>query len=123
MTKLDEIFAKSKEKTQSLLITGKGTRETIYKEELFNELSDKQKKVYRKRVRNYVNNLFTSIITFNDSKQSDKVTKLVNEFNSFYKSTYKVNDYSFASVASENTKDKETINKALSIVKTTLKIK
>jgi hypothetical protein len=123
MTKLDEIFAKSKEKTQSLLITGKGTRETIYKEDLFSELNDKQKKVYRKRIRNYVNNLFTSIIELNNKKETAKVSKLVSEFNSFYKETYKVNDYSFASVASENTKDKETINKALSIVKTTLKIK
>ena len=45
------------------------------------------------------------------------------EFAEFYKETYKVNDFSFSSIASENTKDKDTINNALAIIKRELKIK
>jgi hypothetical protein len=123
MTKLDEIFAKSKKSTESLLETSKGKLERVYKLELFVGMNEKQIKSSRKKIRNYVNSIFESIISLESKKESAKVTKLVNEFNSFYKETYLVNDYSFASVASENSKNKDTINKALAIIKTTLKIK
>jgi hypothetical protein len=123
MTKLDEIFAKSKKSTESLLETSKGKLERVYKPDLFVGMTEKQIKSSRKKIRNYVNSIFESIISLDLKKESAKVTKLVNEFNSFYKETYLVNDYSFASVASENSKNKDTINKALVIIKTTLKIK
>ena len=124
MNKISELLEKSKKQTQSLLVSNLGTKkESIYKEELFAELSDKDKKKARKRIRNYVHAIFESVLQADKNNKKDNVKKLANEFSEFYKETYKINDYSFASVASENTKDKETINNALSIIKRELKIK
>lgn len=121
---VNELLEKSRKQTNGLLITNKGTKkESIYKEELFKGLSDKEKKSSRKKLRNYVHSIFESIINAKEVKNIDKVNKLAKEFSDFYKETYRINDYSFASVASENTKDKDTINKALSIIKESLKIK
>ena len=77
----------------------------------------------KKRVRNYVHSIFESIIFADKESKKSNVTKLAKEFVDFYTETYKINDYSFASVASENTKDKDTINNALVIIKKELKIK
>ena len=90
---------------------------------MFTELSDKDKKKARKKIRNYVHAIFESVLQADKNNKKDNVKKLANEFSEFYKETYKINDYSFTSVASENTKDKETINNALSIIKRELKIK
>lgn len=120
---VNEILSKSRKQTESLLTTNKGTKkESIYKESIFETLSDKEKKSARKKVRNYVHSIFESIINADKESKKANVTKLAKEFADFYKETYKVNDYSFASVASENTKDKETINNALAIIKKELKI-
>ena len=124
MNKILELLEKSRKQTESLLVTNKGTKkETLYKEELFAELSDKEKKSARKRIRNYVHAIFESVLQEDKNNKKENVKKLANEFSEFYKETYKINDYSFSSIASENTKDKETINKALSIIKRELKIK
>lgn len=124
MNKISELLEKSKKQTQSLLVSNLGTKkESIYKEELFTGLSDKEKKSNRKRIRNYVHAIFESLLQAEKNNKKDNVKKLANEFSEFYKETYKINDYSFSSVASENTKDKETINNALSIIKRELKIK
>ena len=120
----NEILCKSRKQTEGLLTTNKGTKkESIYKESIFEELSDKEKKSARKKIRNYVHSIFESII--NAEKESNKkdVSKLAKSFADFYCETYKVNDYTFASIASENTKDKETINNALAIIKKEMKIK
>lgn len=98
-------------------------KESIYKDELFKGFSDKEKKSNRKKIRNFVHSIFESIIEANKENNKKSVSKLANTFADFYKETYKINDYSFASIASENTKDKETINKALDIIKKELKIK
>lgn len=122
--KITEILEKSRKQTESLLTTNKGTKkETLYKEELFAGLSDKEKKSNRKRIRNYVHAIFESLLQAEKNNKKDNIKKLAKEFSEFYKETYKINDYSFASVASENTKNKETINNALSIIKRELKIK
>lgn len=119
-----EILEKSRKQTNGLLVTNKGTKkESIYKESIFVGLSDKEKKSSRKKIRNYVRSIFESIINADEVKNTANITKLAREFSEFYKETYIINDYSFASIASENTKDKETINKALSIIKKSLKIK
>lgn len=121
---INEILTKSRKQTESLLTTNKGTKkESIYKEEIFTGLSDKEKKSARKKIRNYVHSIFESIIDASKEKKSANISKLVKEFSDFYLATYKVNNYSFSSIASENTKDKETINNALSIIKKELKIK
>lgn len=121
---VNEILTKSRKQTESLLTTNKGTKkETIYKDGIFDGMNDKQKKSARKKVRNYVHSIFESIISANKEKKYANITKLAKEFSEFYKETYKINDYSFASIASENTKDKETINNALAIIKKELKVK
>lgn len=119
-----ESLEKSRKQTNGLLVTNKGTKkESIYKNEIFVGLSDKEKKSNRKKIRNYVRSIFESIINADKVKNTANVTKLAKEFSEFYKETYIINDYSFASIASENTKDKETINIALNIIKKSLKIK
>lgn len=124
MNKVLELLEKSRKNTQGLLSTNQGVKkETLYKEELFTELSDKDKKKARKKIRNYVHAIFESVLQADKNNKKENVKKLVNEFSEFYKETYKINDYSFSSIASENTKDKETINNALSIIKRELKIK
>lgn len=121
---VNEILSKSRKQTESLLVTNKGTKkESIYKESIFQDLTDKEKKKARKKVRNYVHSIFESLIKANDEKKKEIVKKLAKEFAGFYCETYKVNDYTFASIASENTKEKDTINKALSILKKELNIK
>lgn len=121
---VNEILSKSRKQTESLLVTNKGTKkESIYKESIFQDLTDKEKKKARKKVRNYVHSIFESLIKANDEKKKEIVKKLAKEFADFYYETYKVNDYTFASIASENTKEKDTINKALSILKKELNIK
>jgi hypothetical protein len=121
---VNEILKKSRKQTNGFLVTNKGTKkESIYKESIFDGLNDKEKKSSRKKIRNYVHSIFESIINAEQNKNTANIAKLAKDFSEFYKETYKVNDYSFASVASENTKDKETINKALNIIKKSLKIK
>ena len=124
MANINDILDKSKKSTSGLLNTNLGTKkESIYKEIIFDGLSDKQKKSARKKIRNYVHAIFESIITKSTEKKTKELNDLINSFVEFYTETYRVNDYSFSSVASENTKDKDIINNALVIIKKQLKIK
>lgn len=124
MANINDILDKSKKNTSGLLNTNLGTKkESIYKESIFEGLSDKQKKSARKKIRNYVHAIFESIITKNTEKKNKELNDLINSFVEFYTETYRINDYSFSSVASENTKDKDIINNALIIIKKQLKIK
>ena len=120
----NEILNKSRKQIEGLLTTNKGTKkESIYKEIIFDGFSDKEKKSIRKKIRNYVHSIFESIINADKENNKKDVSKLAKTFADFYIETDKVNDYSFASIASENTKDKETINNALAIIKKEMKIK
>ena len=122
--KINEILEKSRKQTESLLTTNKGTKkESIYKDSIFEGLNDKQKKSSRKKIRNYVHSIFESLVLAQKENKKSNVTKLANEFLVFYKETYRINDFSFSSIASENTKEKELINNALVILKKELKIK
>ena len=122
--KINEILEKSRKQTESLLTTNKGTKkESIYKDSIFEGLDDKKKKSARKKIRNYVHSIFESLISAQKENKKANVTKLANEFLVFYKETYRINDFSFSSIASENTKEKELINNALVILKKELKIK
>lgn len=124
MGNINEILDKSKKSTSGLLNTNLGTKkESIYKESIFEGLSDKQKKSARKKIRNYVHAIFESIISKSTEKKTKELNDLINSFVEFYTETYRINDYSFSSVASENTKDKDIINNALVIIKKQLKIK
>lgn len=112
-----DILASLNKSTEGLLKTSFGVKKSdIYKEELFSELSDKEKKVARKKFRNTILSLSESLIQERDKTRLEKLKKA---FLDFYKQVYKVNDFSLSSVCSENMKEtnKEILKKALQIVK------
>ena len=116
---VDSIFKSLNEKTNGLLKTSLGKKTEIYVESLFAELNEKQKKAYRKKLRNTTFSLLDSICKAKEEKKQNELKTLVSAFNDFYKQVYKIHDFSFASIASENTKDtkKEILTKGLNIVK------
>ena len=112
-----DILANLNKNTEGLLKTSFGVKKSdIYKEEIFSELSDKEKKVARKKFRNTVLSLSESLV---QEKDKTRLEKLKKAFLDFYKQVYKVNDFSLSSVCSENMKEtnKEILKKALQMVK------
>ena len=108
----NELFKTTKEKTNGLLKTSLGQKTEIYKNTLFDGMDDKKKKAARKKIRNYTYSMLSTIV-------ENKSEKLISAFLDFYKSAYVLNDFSFTSIASENTKEekKEILKKGLEIVK------
>lgn len=112
-----DILANLNKSTEGLLKTSFGVKKSdIYKEEIFQELSDKEKKVARKKFRNTILSLSESLT---QEKDKTRLEKLKKAFLDFYKQVYKVNDFSLSSVCSENMKEtnKDILKKALQIVK------
>lgn len=111
-----DILKSVKEKNAGLFKTALGTKTEIYKKELFAGANEKQIKSLRKKFRNVTFNFLSSI-----ANKADK--KLIDSFIDFYKQVYVLNDFSFSSIASENTKEekKEVLIKGLEIVKKSMK--
>lgn len=111
-----DVLKSVKEKNTGLFKTSLGTKTEIYKKELFEGANEKQIKSLRKKFRNVTFN-FLSTIANNANK------KLIEGFIDFYKQVYVINDFSFSSIASENTKEekKEILIKGLEIVKKSIK--
>lgn len=112
-----DVLKSVKEKNQGLFKTSLGTKTEIYKKELFEgATNEKQIKSLRKKFRNVTFNFLSTIAT-----NADK--KLIEGFIEFYKQVYVLNDFSFSSIASENTKEekKEILIKGLEIVKKSMK--
>lgn len=111
-----DVLKSVKEKNAGLFKTSLGTKTEIYKRELFEGANEKQIKSLRKKFRNVTFNFLLTIAT-----NADK--KLINGFIDFYKQVYVINDFSFSSIASENTKEekKAILIKGLEIVKNSLK--
>lgn len=111
-----DVLRSVKEKNAGLFKTSLGTKTEIYKKELFNGANEKQIKALRKKFRNVTFNFLSTIATNEDKK-------LINGFIDFYKQVYTLNDFSFNSIASENTKEekKEILIKGLEIVKKSMK--
>lgn len=111
-----DVLKSVKEKNAGLFKTSLGTRTEIYKKELFAGANEKQTKSLRKKFRNVTFNFLSTI-----ANNADK--KLIDGFIDFYKQVYVLNDFSFNSIASENTKEekKEILIKGLEIVKKSLK--
>lgn len=111
-----DVLKSIKEKNAGLFKTSLGTKTEIYKKELFEGANEKQIKSLRKKFRNVTFNFLSTIAT-----NSDK--KLIDGFIDFYKQVYVINDFSFSSIASENTKEekKELLIKGLEIVKKSMK--
>ena len=107
-----DVLKSVKEKNAGLFKTSLGTKTEIYKKDLFVGASEKQIKSLRKKFRNVTFNFLSSIAT-----NADK--KLIEGFIDFYKQVYILNDFSFNSIASENTKEekKAILLKGLEIVK------
>ena len=111
-----DVLKSVKEKNQGLFKTALGTKSEIYKKDLFAGANEKQIKSLRKKFRNVTFNFLSSIAT-----NADK--KLIANFVDFYKQVYVNNDFSFASIASENTKEekKAILINGLEIVKKNVK--
>lgn len=111
-----DVLKSVKEKNAGLFKTSLGTKTEIYKKELFEGANEKQIKSLRKKFRNVTFNFLSTI-----ANNSDK--NLINGFIDFYKQVYTLNDFSFNSIASENTKEekKAILIKGLEIVKNSLK--
>lgn len=111
-----EVLKSVKEKNQGLFKTALGTRTEIYKKDLFTGANEKQIKSLRKKFRNVTFNFLSSIATNADER-------LIANFVDFYKQVYVTNDFSFSSIASENTKEekKAILMKGLEIVKKSMK--
>ena len=111
-----DVLKSVKEKNQGLFKTSLGTKTEIYKKDLFAGANEKQIKSLRKKFRNVTFNFLSSIAT-----NADK--KLIANFVDFYKQVYVNNDFSFASIASENTKEekKAILIKGLEVVKKNVK--
>ena len=111
-----DVLKSIKEKNAGLFKTSLGTKTEIYKKELFKGANEKQIKSLRKKFRNVTFNFLSTI-----ANNADK--KLIDGFIDFYKQVYVLNDFSFSSIASENTKEekKAILIKGLEIVKKSLK--
>lgn len=111
-----DVLKSVKEKNAGLFKTSLGTKTEIYKKELFEGANEKQIKSLRKKFRNVTFNFLLTI-----ANNADK--KLIDGFIDFYKQVYVLNDFSFSSIASENTKEekKAILIKGLEIVKNSLK--
>lgn len=111
-----DVLKSVKERNAGLFKTSLGTKTEIYKKELFAGANEKQIKSLRKKFRNVTFNFLSTI-----ANNADK--KLIEGFIDFYKQVYVINDFSFSSIASENTKEekKEILIRGLEIVKNSLK--
>lgn len=111
-----DVLKSVKEKNAGLFKTSLSLKTEIYKKELFEGANEKQIKSLRKKFRNVTFNFLSTIAT-----NADK--KLIDGFIDFYKQVYVLNDFSFSSIASENTKEekKEILVKGLEIVKKSMK--
>lgn len=105
---IESIITKFNENTKGLLFTNLGNKKSsLYKENLFTDLSDKEKKSLRKKLRNM---LFSAAKSLVNETNKDNKQKLINAFNELYSEIYKVNDYTLQSVCNENlSKEKKDI--------------
>lgn len=109
--------------TKGLLKTSLGTKKaSIYKDEIFTECNEKEKKSLRKKLRNMLFSCATSLL---NEKNKENQKALIKAFNDFYKECYLINDYSLNSVCNENLKieKKEILSNALNLCKKELESK
>ena len=114
--KANEILAMTAKATEGLIKSNLGTKKSsLFKEDVLPS-DEKQKKSMRKKLRNLLFSICSTLIIEQDK---EKQTKLINAFNEFYFETYALNDYTLASVCNENlsSEKKDIIKKALEICK------
>lgn len=111
-----EILAMTAKATAGLIKSNLGTKKSsLFKENVL-PTNEKQKKSMRKKLRNVLFSICSSLIA---EKDNEKQGKLISAFNEFYFATYANNDYTLASVCNENlsSEKKDIIKKALEICK------
>lgn len=86
--------------TELLKSSKGGTKESIYKNEIFADVENK--KSLRTKLRKLVYNYCASIVEIKDDKKAKTLAK---DFANFYASVYKVNDFSLTSICSANTEE------------------
>ena len=106
MATINEIFSKL-----NVNVEINSTRE-IYKKNLFAGLNENDLKKARRKIRKIA-------FAFANDVVLSKTEKSINQFIDFYQQTYAVNNYSLASVCSENTRNekRETYANCLQICK------
>lgn len=106
MATINEIFSKL-----NVNVEINSTRE-IYKKNLFTNLSENDLKKARRKIRKIA-------FAFANDVVLSKTEKSINQFIDFYQQIYAVNDYSLASICSENTRQekRETYASCLDICK------
>lgn len=106
MATLNEIFSKL-----NVNVEINSTRE-IYKKSLFAGLNENDLKKARRKIRKIA-------FAFANDVVLSKTEKSINQFIDFYQQVYAINDYSLASVCSENTRNekRETYASCLDICK------
>ena len=98
--------------SNDLLKTNKGgAKENIYKKDIFEGVDNK--KSLRTKLRKLMFNYCNSILNITET---EKAKNLAKDFDKFYSSVYRVNDFSLSSVSSANTEEskKEILSKGLS---------
>ena len=108
-------------RSTELLKTSKGgAKESIYKKEIFENVEDK--KTMRNKLRKLMFNYCNSILSITDT---NKCKSLAKDFQNFYTTVYRVNDFSLQSIASANTEEakKEILKNGLDKFAQLLKLK
>lgn len=114
--KANEIIAMTAKATEGLIKSNLGAKKSsLFKENVL-PTNEKQKKSMRKKLRNVLFSICSTLIL---EKDKEKQAKLISAFNDFYCATYAINDYTLASVCNENlsSEKKDIIKKALEICK------
>ena len=112
----NEILAMTAKATSGLIKSSLGTKKSsLFKENVL-PTDEKQKKSMRKKLRNVLFSICSTIVV---EQNNEKKSKLISAFNEFYFATYANNDYTLASVCNENlsSEKKDIIKKALEICK------
>ena len=114
--KANEILAMTAKATSGLIKSNLGTKKSsLFKENVL-PTNEKKKKSMRKKLRNVLFSICSTLIV---EQNKEKKNKLISAFNEFYFATYANNDYTLASVCNENlsSEKKDIIKKALEICK------
>lgn len=112
----NEILAMTAKATAGLIKSNLGTKKSsLFKENVLPP-NEKQKKSMRKKLRNVLFSICSTLVV---EQNKEKQSKLISAFNDFYFATYANNDYTLASVCNENlsSEKKDIIKKALEICK------
>ena len=113
MKSFNDIFNAFKDEVKGNLNTSLGVNQSVYKDEIFDGLTDSEKKRLRSKIRKSVISVFETLTTCTDET---KIKTLVNSFVAFYNETYRVNDFSVSSICNDNSKHKDLFTKGLAIV-------